>query len=411
MKKFILLAALLIILTSCANSSKENNTEPDGTEKIGFYRGANKTFGAEYILFTEDQNLKFIDLSLNDMTAYPLCSKPNCKHDQSEGLCAAFALSEAKYPFIYNNKLYYFMFISGDFGEQPEGGLYQADTDGTNQKLIFKADDNFFFLFEVYFWNGKLFFTAAEAKPNEYGGFSLSGPGINMRIYVYDFEEVSLILETGLIYDGGINLKGIIEDSLFIEYMGRDYEIDIPPEEIYEYVSDKNSIYWQDYVWETRKMSIVQKTPLYPIYEVVKTENPIITFKDCYYYISSSGLSVLQVNIKTNKTNEIFTAHDTYLYSLKVFDDKLFIMTMGIEGDMKSGNYRYIGNLQGSYYDGSKLTRIGSAGEEMKVSIQFESNDYFFGYVSDISDEIIRVYIPKSDFYSGNWNGITESDW
>ena len=374
--------------TPCTSDINDINVNNDTDEKIYFELGS-MTAGTQYILYP-DGGLKYIDLTTGDMTKYPLCSKPNCEHNKGD--CAAFSLRYAKYPFIYNGKLYYFTWDGGDVG------LHQADTDGTNQKTIFKAEEDYF-LYDplVRFFNGNLIFIIYKDYVDNAGHKAR-----NYRFYIYDFTNVSLFFETGVKYDLSIIFYGMIGDDIYFEYRGRDYSVDIPFEKWHEYVSDENSVYYQDLIIEKRKMPLKQKTPSEPEYEVIYADNGLTMLGDCYYYITVDD-KVVRVVPKTGESDIVFTVDDsdTWIHSSGVYDGRLFIKTN------KSGS-----NRRAYYYNGSEFVPSGPADGEGKFDIWFDVGDYFWGSIFTTAEGLItKAYIKKTDYYNGNWEGIVQFEW
>jgi len=398
-KKISIILSLLILLTSC---SRDVIATIDNSEKVFFYYELTST--GEYLMYSFGL-LQYIDLSTGDMTKHVLCAKPNCKHDEDEDYCFAFSPEYTKrYLFLYNGELYYFM-SRGDEKRITHNGLYKAETDGTNQRHIFELEEGFH-LSRAYFWNGNLIFTCLNQEVNDSGHQAR-----NYRIYVYNFKEVSLFFETGLKYDVSIYPFGIIGNDFYFSYTARDYFVDIPFEEYFEYVRDESSIYWQDLIVENRKMPLIQSDPQNPVYEIIDTGEYSMVLNDSLYYICTDDWKkIYGYNTTTNKTNEIFDSGDSYIYSLNIFDGKIFVATYDIDGDMQSGNYRLAGNYQMHYYDGSKFVQINMDSGK-KIDVLFESEEYFFGYDPENMDEFKKMYILKTDYYSGNWDGLIEFEW
>jgi len=387
--KLSLILTALILFTSCSRNSAPREISIDTSEKI-FSWGA-MTAGNQYLFYTGDL-LRFVDLTSGDMTKHALCSKPNCKHDND--LCAAYMLRIVKKPFIYNKKFYYFMWYGNDLGI--DNGLYQAETDGTNQKLIFKLEDNYG-VEQVSLFNGNLIFTAFKDDFNDSWHRARS-----YRAYIYDFNKVSLFFESENKYDAVLGFYGIIGEHIYLRHQGRDYHVDIPADEFYKYINDKNSAYWQGLIYETRKMPLVQADPKNPVYEVIEADTGFGMYflGDCYYFYANDENAVYRVNTTTNKSDIIFS-HNINFYTLNLLDGKVFITTVDMNGE----------NFSTQYYDGSKFIPVGKKGEGAPFQILFETEDYFFGFDIDFSDELIYRYILKTDYYNGNWDGLIEFEW
>jgi len=391
-KKLSIILTALILLTSCSHEVNINN---DTTEKVSFLRGSHFSVGNQYLLKNMDL-LQYIDLTSGDMSWNPLCSKPNCRHDDDS--CAAFMLRMVMNPFIYKDKLYYFMWYGNDVGV--EDGLYQADTDGTNQKLIFKPEENEF-IYNAWFFNGNLVFAYRKKEHSDILYGDLSHLGHTYRFYIYNFESVTLFYETGLIYNEEFFFHGIIGNDVYFDYRARDSYFDVPFGQFYEYIEDKNSEYWQGMVSERRIMPLGQKDPANPKYETVKEDwffGVLVISGDSYYYFNED-MEFYSVNTRTNKKALISPPHDTYADILQVFDGKVFVMTFDKNND-------YFGSY---YYENDEFVKIEE--NDYFFLIIFETEDYFFGYFSTSPTEVIYGYFSKTDYYSGNWDGLIEFEW
>jgi hypothetical protein len=384
MKKITLAAIIsLVLLTSCVGN-------PNGeTDENIYYLNAFMSVGEQFILYSGDL-LEYVDFTSGDMAKKPLCSKPNCEH-KSEN-CAAYSLRAASSPFIYNEKLYYFKTGYDENKSNSFGYFCQAETDGTNQKTLFKSEIGWFIAYEQ-FTNGKLIFYAFENGLNNVR---------NYRVYLYDFSKVTLIFETGMKYNSGITVFGIIGNELFCEYRGRDYPIEIPADKLLEYMTDKNSVYYQDFAIEIRKIPLSQKDPLNPEYEVIypNEDGWLAILDDANYYFSNNEIYLVNDAMeKIEKIDLSLITEDADLVTLFTCDDKLFVRTGN--PDEETGFWK---NFRDYCYDGSEFMSIG---DELVFNIAFGTEEYFFGYFYDITEG----YIKKSDYYSENWDGFAEFNW
>ncbi len=109
----------------------ENTGESQGAEAVhlaesGVTGTTLLTMGAEGIVMLTDK-MMFYDYQTG--TAYPLCNRPNCRHD-SDSECAAVLGKATQMAFLYEGDLYYF-----DSAE--EGwALYRADVSGENRREL-----------------------------------------------------------------------------------------------------------------------------------------------------------------------------------------------------------------------------------------------------------------------------------
>jgi hypothetical protein len=397
MKKLISIIIAAALLTACGKEQEIINSG----DRI-YHLESSLSAGSHHIILNTGGLLQYIDLSGGDMSKKPLCSKPNCTHNNDK--CSAYLLKNAEYPFISDNKLYYFLGEWRDDKEATVVKFCQSETDGTRQKTLFEIDAGFSVGFPQISNSGKLVFEIyKDLMPNK------DNDGARIyKIYYYDFSELTLVYESGIIYDGGVGVTGIFGDYIFVSYGGREYPVSIPDGELFKYIEDKNSIYWKDYINEQWKMPLNQEDVLNPVYE--NLDEGWCYSTDDYYYSGKEISKGSELSNKFTKTNittgeiETITAPEGFS-GLLVFDEELFVRT-GKINDGESGRYLHE-NYRLYHYDNSQFTEIENMGNFIHL---FETADYLFGsvVVGDNEYDTLNGYILKSDFLNGDLDKFTE---
>jgi hypothetical protein len=172
-------------------------------------------------------------------------------------------------------------------------------------------------------------------------------------------------------------------------------------------------------VEETRKMPLAQATPLSPEYEAVEGGDQLWVIGDRYYQITYDDDAaenkyyywIHRIDTKTGARDEIYAGDDLW-GGASVRDGRLFIATRELATIDEDGRWVYAGNPRPYIHDGTRFVPVGMAGDEPKFYISFETEDYFFGYIPAPDDPYGAMgYIPKADYYAGNWDSIVGFDW
>ncbi|MDR0197025.1 MAG: hypothetical protein LBI36_02225 [Oscillospiraceae bacterium] len=389
-KKFFAIVISVLLLASCGQKPDDGGGE-DEKERV-YYLSRTMSAGEKYIIKRDNAAtdvLKYIDLSSGDMGMKPLCSRPNCAH--TDNSCAAYSLREAEYPFLRNEKLYYFDLEHNLKNEVVGYAFYQAETDGTGQKKLFSTESGN--LDQVNLFGDVLVLSFYADETDDF----YTGSARNYRIYAYDFSELRLVYDTGTIYDGGLYVWGAIDGYLYIQYRGRDYPVDVPlGKSIWDYMGDKNSIFYKDFINEQRRLSLNRQDPLNPEYEVIGLY--IYVAGDCYYVFDEDAQTLRRTNAVTGKTDVFYEGYKIRDDAFYEIDGKVFLLVgSGVDGDER----RMI------YYNGSGFTEIDGSAE---FGFYYETGDYLFGSFVDADDNYITGYISKSDFYKGDWDKFEQWD-
>ena len=141
----ILLVAVMLVLLLCGCSGKHEDIEYEDTASPG---GAYwSTFNDNGIFFCKDRVLYMLDPETG--VRAPLCSKVNCNHKGKSSsnphpTCDAYFGQGVGYSAIVGGKLYCLVTVTDD--AQGAGGMfvkefYRSEVDGTERKLLYRADD------------------------------------------------------------------------------------------------------------------------------------------------------------------------------------------------------------------------------------------------------------------------------
>lgn len=123
--------AAVIVLAFSGCSAKEPVSN-GGAVRLTMSKNIAESVNGE-VYSDERGRLNFADFET--MNTAVLCSKPNCPHtDENE--CSAFGMDN--FPFIYNDKLYFFNteVIFEDEKIREDTTLFKADLDGTNRSAL-----------------------------------------------------------------------------------------------------------------------------------------------------------------------------------------------------------------------------------------------------------------------------------
>ena len=145
MKKLITLTLLLALLCACGTTSRyptDNEYHPEtdcAFYLASFYSGTRLAETEKGIYFSVNNTLLYFDY--DTMDSIPLCSKPNCMHNnetdpEKQAQCEAYfpAISWYSRVYLYNQSLY--VFHRTGIGSQ-YSALTKVSLDGTERKTLF----------------------------------------------------------------------------------------------------------------------------------------------------------------------------------------------------------------------------------------------------------------------------------
>lgn len=198
MKKYVVIILLsLLIFSSCSAEEKAFAHGYETVRKCNMYSNLNLN-GMLYMESCDEVNgessrLRFIDF--DTMQSAVICSKPNCKHNDS-GVCSAFGMNVSEcFTNIFGDKLYFFETVPewsyDDSGKAPvltwNLNLWSADLDGTQRKKIdtFEALE----ILDLVVKGNTVYFTAREQKKIDSGGATKLLGLPKAYLCAYDFEN------------------------------------------------------------------------------------------------------------------------------------------------------------------------------------------------------------------------------
>ncbi|WP_448902678.1 hypothetical protein [Eubacterium sp.] len=162
----IVLGLVILCLCGCNRGNTDNDSKVSTINTIK----SNASYGDDMVVVSEMDynNGKYILKYYNPKTkdAIFACSLANCTHDisDSEIKCNAIFEGTVSYPFLYKDKLYYFLTTVNT-------ALYESNADGTDKKKISNMDFSIG-TEDAIFKDGKLYVTSdeiTEGKQDENG--------------------------------------------------------------------------------------------------------------------------------------------------------------------------------------------------------------------------------------------------
>ncbi|MBD5082485.1 MAG: hypothetical protein HDT44_12085 [Ruminococcaceae bacterium] len=207
----VCVTAALILLSGCRSKVTQNE---DQVREVSSF--SNLCNNGE--LYMDNDKTVFCDFI--SMTAAPLCSKPNCPHN-NEKICSAYNMYGV--PFLYNEKIYYFVSDAIDNGDKTFSDItdvYISDTDGTNRSVVKTIKDlcpeegsNMFIV------GNELYLFAVKHNFSEYGGYG-SEQTKEVRFCKFDLTDYSLtdIALLGTDYSNSSYFLGVFNGSIYFNY-------------------------------------------------------------------------------------------------------------------------------------------------------------------------------------------------
>lgn len=200
-------------------------------------------------------NGKAVFYDFLSMTSAPLCSKPNCLHNSGK-TCSAYNMYGI--PFIYNEKIYYFVSDiindgSNNFSDTTDA--YTADLDGTNRSVVNTFEN---WAFEtapgMYIVGNELYLFVVKHAFDEYGGCG-SEQTKEVHFCKFNLSDYALtdLALLGTDYSNNGRILGVFNNSIYfyysyldnpvsyldiqfenIDYKHKEYKYDLKSEEISE---------------------------------------------------------------------------------------------------------------------------------------------------------------------------------
>ena len=148
MKRLIIIAITLSLLTSCGKSNENDSQSSTVQQSVSIDFTSAKSYSDMGVTYVSDSGiLHFYDLASGYDTA--LCSKANCKHDgvsaaNPKPTCDGYVEGSCYSPAIYGDKLY-FLYTpdkkESNYADLSTKVLCTADKDGTNRNEIARLDN------------------------------------------------------------------------------------------------------------------------------------------------------------------------------------------------------------------------------------------------------------------------------
>ena len=150
--KSLCIAEVIILLTGCSEgkSELENQSSVSTTICEGLPTGG-KSYSDKGIISFERGIAYFTDFNTN--IRMPICAKLNCSHEgrshtNLDPECDAYLAEGAHCAAIIDNYLYYV--IVPDDGDYRTKEFYRSNTDGTDRKLLYRAEEAGVFNYGAY---------------------------------------------------------------------------------------------------------------------------------------------------------------------------------------------------------------------------------------------------------------------
>ena len=383
-KKFstlLIFIVLMILPLGCNGKKERTNFEetkiPDGS-------GNSESLNDNGVFYTKKGVVYFFDPETR--IKMPLCSKANCEHrgsshDNSHPTCDAYFGQAVGYSAIVKDKLYCMVRISDE--ADGEKGLftkefYKADKNGTDRKLLFRADDIQYGTYAKY-ENGYFLYGYYNAEdPN---GKELEIDEVGMCVFNLETEKLTRIYPENR-YGGRIVKMTVSEGKL---YYGLSYMTKNLKNYNYEYFSDLEnsdevSRLIRDEVWvydiETGNTELVFRTGIIPQF----------SFGYDHLYYSEDNKEHIIRDLVSGK-------------EVRIIKENVNIQPLMIpEGIVFCDN----GRIELWKYETEELEKIGDYSEDQNIMLQFITGKWVYAIIYN-DDEFKRVYCPQKDFMEGRF--------
>ena len=343
----IMLAILLAFALSGCGKAKVQTVENDKYIELEENKSCCNDLMVEIESYGEYSVIYFYDYtSKSEVYA---CSQANCTHnveDYQSGKinCNAIVKGEAKYPFIYNEKLYYICVDTDD------SVLWRSNIDGSEKEKVAKLDKpliNIGATFCVY--DGKLYIASGVQEEVEYSENSSSCFIVESEVYEISIDSGKIRQLTNMGKKPSVSCDMIqcFEGKVYIKYSFN--------EKTYNEAGFKDAKSYSD--WHTsddfsmkEDIDRLGKKQNYYVYDLKnnKLDKLDIEFKstleeykgiednDCYYIICVKGnklyyqdpvlanRTIVSYDFNTKEKKEILNA---YSIVYKYIDDKIYMVS------------------------------------------------------------------------------------
>ena len=285
------------------------------------------------------------------------CSQANCNHDiadfKSDKInCNAIVKGQAKYPFIYNKRLYYFV-ITGDTSV-----LWSSKTDGTDKKEVSELEFPIYESAEYVLHDDSVFVASYKAVITEQGTNKQEQTGADAEVYQINLSDgkTDKLTEFGNKADAYCSTVQFFDNKLFVRYesRGKTYkeagfkDVDhfmvwmesdkFSYAEQIERLDEKKEYYTYDFeTKKTEKFDIDFESNFEP-YKGIKNMDGaywlLCYSNDTAYYLDAvvGKYNIYSYNVKTKNRKEVFSSFknvDMYC------DGKIYITSMDMNEKTK----------------------------------------------------------------------------
>lgn len=391
----------LMIISGCENRETITNEEY-------IVLSEQKSFGSGLVVkseMVEDYSVIYYYDYTGNNEVYA-CSQANCSHnvaDYKSGKinCNALVKGEVKYPFIYNEKLYYFVAYNN------KAILWQSEADGTDKEKIVETD------FKLYpgsfvMADGCIYVSSDVTEEIDYDEQSASAFTIQSEVYEIDIRDKEIKKLTNFGKKPTSICRGIqyFDNKLYIKYSCSDktykqaafFKDD---EDYYKWMVGKNFSYAEDikrfgkkenyytYDLETEKIGLLD----------IDFESNFVQYKgidnmDSYYIICVNGSKIYYLDpvvanytlysydLDSKERKEIISK---YQISSSYKDGKIYITSVDMDKSTKNELIPSVDlNSAPKYY-------IFDVDTEKLVEQDYGKNGKFY-YVADVNEDGLLAY-------------------
>ena len=211
---------LFSFLAGCGFSEEKKETGAGKEISEGYLSNGMTCKTEKGVLFTGNTEKAYFYDFYSD-TVYPLCARPNCRHD-SERECAAMRFNRLAYlPVMYQESLYYVRM-------EENGGLnyYRSNMDGEEERLVAELGYD-----QVDPLNALLYEGKAYLLGDSFGEMREEGWDGTACLFSVDLEtgEKESLFEVGYGMNGGVllTMKHLYGGRLYFEFFSRDADTDL----------------------------------------------------------------------------------------------------------------------------------------------------------------------------------------
>lgn len=410
MRKKVILTLLCIIgiyvLTGCGQEKKENNDE---YVEIQMHKSYCNDLVVESQSNMEYSTIYFYDYS-SDSEVYA-CSQANCTHsveDYGAGKinCNAIVEGDARYPFLYNEKLYYFL------GDNDSEVLWCSNVDGTNKEKVLEMDFPLDDYATFSLRQGKLYVSSGIRETIDYDEQSATEFEVESEVYEINLhhKKIRQLTHFGKKPTSICNVVQCFENKIYIKYncMEKTYtEAGFKDgREYIDWMSDKNFTYAEDikrlgkkqnyYVYNLKtdtleKLDIDFESAFEPYKGIEDTDcYYILCVKDSKIFYLDTTLAnnaIFMYDLKTKKREQILKKYQI-LYYYK--DGKIYLSSTDMDESTKdelvpSADF----NIPPQYY-------IYDVENEKLINQDYGEKGKFY-YVIDDNEDGLLAYETKFD--------------